>query len=96
MKESKARQASSISNNGGPVQAGKKLSKNELRLQAERLQALEDEIHEKEIKLAELSEALQDASHRQDVASIRRLSETYAETEAQLAELLSSWEKAHE
>ena len=96
MKESKARQASSIFNNGGPVQADKKLSKNELRLQAERLQALEDEIHEKEIKLAELSEALQDASQRQDVASIRRLSETYAETEAQLAELLSSWEKAHE
>jgi ATP-binding cassette subfamily F protein 3 len=81
---------------GRTEQAEKELSKNQQRLLAQRLEALEDEIHEKELQLAEVSEALQEASHRQELDEIRRLSEAYAETEAQLTDLLASWELAHE
>jgi ATP-binding cassette subfamily F protein 3 len=93
-KDSKA-EAEAVSN-GQPEQEEKRLSKNEQRLLAQRLEALEDEIHEKELQLAEVSEALQEASRRQEVDEIRTLSEAYAETEAELTELLVSWEMAHE
>ena len=82
--------------NGRSEQKEKVLSKNEQRLLAQRLQDLEDAIHEKELQLAQVSEALQEASRRQEVEDIRRLSEAYAETEAQLADLMASWEAAHE
>lgn len=95
MKEDAAGQLSAASN-GSSARADKGLSKNEKRLQAERLQALEDEIHEKENLLAELTEALQEASDRQDVADIRRLGAEYATAEAELAELMSLWETTAE
>lgn len=95
MKEDAAGQLSAASN-GSSARADKGLSKNEKRLQAERLQALEDEIHEKENLLAELTEALQEASDRQDVADIRRLGAEYTTAEAELAELMSLWETTAE
>ncbi len=95
MKENAAGQIATASN-GVSARADKGLSKNEKRLQAERLQALEDKIHEKETLLAELTVALQDASDRQDVDDIRRLGEEYARAEAQLTELMSLWETAAE
>ena len=88
--------AVAAASNGRSEQEEKGLSKNEQRLRAQRLEALEDEIHEKELLLAQVSEALQEASSRQEVDEIRRLSETYGQTEAQLADLLASWEMAHE
>ena len=88
--------AVAAASNGRSEQEEKGLSKNEQRLRAQRLEALEDEIHEKELLLAQVSEALQEASRRQEVDEIRRLSETYGQTEAQLADLLASWEMAHE
>ncbi|MFL7839768.1 MAG: ribosomal protection-like ABC-F family protein [Candidatus Promineifilaceae bacterium] len=94
VKESKAE--AEIASNGRSDQEQKGLSKNEQRLLAQRLEALEDQIHEKELQLAEVSEALQQASRLQEVDEIRRLSEAYAQTEAQLADLLDSWELAHQ
>ena len=95
LKESKAAEAAPAAN-GRPGRADRGLSKNERRQQAKRLQALEDEIHEKETQLAEIAEALQEASQRQAVDDIRRLSEAYADMDVQLAELMASWETAHE
>jgi ATP-binding cassette, subfamily F, member 3 len=95
VKERKAAETGANSNNQ-TEETDKGLSKNEQRLLAQRLQALEDEIHEKELQLAEVSAALQEASRLQEVDDIRRLSEAYAETEAQLAELMIDWEAAHE
>jgi ATP-binding cassette, subfamily F, member 3 len=78
-------------NNGQP----NGLSKNERRLRAERIQALEDAIHEKELALETISKALQEASQAQEMDSIRRWSERYGEAEAELAELMSNWEEAN-
>ena len=72
------------------------LSKNEQRLRAERLQALEDEIHDQELQLVELTEALQQATQEQDVDGIRSLGQRYAEAEERLAQLMLVWEAAHE
>ncbi len=88
-KEDRTRQASADSSDASQA---RKLSKNEQRLRAQRLQALEEEIHDKEIQIARVTDELQDATRQQDVDAIRRLSEHYAELEAQLAELVSVWE----
>jgi ATP-binding cassette subfamily F protein 3 len=74
---------------------GQKLSKNALRRKAERLQQLEDRIHEAETRLARIGQELQGASDNQDVAEIRRISQAYADTESELADLLEEWELAH-
>jgi len=73
-----------------------KLSKNMLRRQAERLQELEDSIHETETRLARIAKKLQEASNQQNVAKIRRISQAYADTELELADLLEEWESAHD
>jgi len=70
-------------------------SKNALRRQTERLKELEDRIHDTETRLARIGEELQLASHTQHVAEIRRISQAYADTEVELAELLEEWESAH-
>jgi ATP-binding cassette subfamily F protein 3 len=75
---------------------GQKPSKNTLRRQAERLQAIEDLIHDAENRLSRIGQELQQASDRQDVAEIRRISQAYADTETELAGLLDDWEAAHE
>ncbi len=75
---------------------GHKPSKNELRRQAEKLQEIEELIHEAETRLARISQELQGASDRQDVAEIRRISQAYADTELELAALLEDWEEAHD
>lgn len=74
---------------------GQKLSKNALRKRAERVQQIEDRIHEAEERLARIGEELQGASEKQDVAEIRRISQAYADTESELANLLEVWEAAH-
>ena len=73
-----------------------KLSKNALRRRAERLQELEDLIHEAETRLARIGKELQVASDKQNVAEIRRISHVYASTESELANLLEDWESAHD
>jgi ATP-binding cassette subfamily F protein 3 len=73
-----------------------KLSKNALRKRAERLQELEDLIHETETRLARIGKELQVASNKQNVAEIRRISQAYADTESELADLLEDWESAHD
>jgi ATPase subunit of ABC transporter with duplicated ATPase domains len=73
-----------------------KLSKNALRRKAERLQEIEDRIHDAETRLAKIGRELQGASERQDVAEIRRISQAYADTESELTDLLEEWEIAHE
>ena len=73
-----------------------KLSKNALRRQAERLQAIEDLIHDAETRLARVGTELQAASSRQDIDEIRRISQAYADTELELANLLEEWELAHD
>ena len=88
--------AETAASNGRAQEAGAALSKNEQRLLEQRLQALEDEIHRKEQQLAEISAALQDASHQGDVDNIRRFSAEYADLESHLSNLLASWEEAHE
>lgn len=75
---------------------GQKLSKNALRRKAERLQEIEDLIHDTETRLERIGEELQGASDRQDIAAIRRISQAYADTESALADLLEEWETAHE
>ena len=94
IKDNKA--AETAASNGHAQEAGAALSKNEQRLLEQRLQALEEEIHKKEQQLTEISAALQDASHQGDVDNIRRFSAQYADLEAQLANLMASWEAAHE
>jgi ATP-binding cassette, subfamily F, member 3 len=71
-------------------------SKNALRLQAERLNKLENKIHKTEARLAKMGEELQEASIVQNVDEIRRISQAYAATESTLADLLEEWESAHE
>ncbi len=73
-----------------------KLSKNALRRQAEQLQAIEDLIHDAETRLARVGTELQAASSRQDIDEIRRISQAYADTESELANLLEEWELAHD
>jgi ATP-binding cassette subfamily F protein 3 len=94
-KESRAAESSAKSN-GRAAAGAAGLSKNEQRQRERRIQLLEQEIHEKEDLLLELAAALQDAGRKQDVESIRRLGEQYAETEALLADLMAHWEKASE
>jgi ATP-binding cassette subfamily F protein 3 len=97
MQEIKGNRATeTTASNGRAQEAGAALSKNEQRLLEQRLQALEDEIHRKEQQLAEISAALQDASHQGDVDNIRRFSAEYADLESHLSNLLASWEEAHE
>ena len=79
-----------VPQNNAPV-----LSKNALRLQAERLNELENRIHQTEGRLAKMGEALQAASLAQNVGEIRRISLSYADMEATLADLLEEWEAAH-
>ncbi len=94
VKESKT--AQTAPSNGRDQEADAALSKNERRLLEQRLRALEDEIHQKEQQLDEITAALQDASHQGDVDNIRRFSDEYAEVEEQLAMLMASWEMAHD
>jgi hypothetical protein len=75
---------------------GQQLSKNVLRQRAQRLQEIEDLIHAAETRLARIGQELQKASEKQDVAEIRRISQAYADTEAELADLLEDWELAHD
>ncbi len=75
--------------------SGQKLSKNALRKQAERLQEIEDRIHDAETRLARIGKELQAASSNQDIAEIRRIGQAYADTELELANLLEDWEQAH-
>ncbi len=75
---------------------GQQLSKNALRQRAQRLEEIEDLIHAAETRLARIGQELQKASERQDVDEIRRISQAYADTESELADLLEDWELAHE
>jgi ATP-binding cassette subfamily F protein 3 len=74
---------------------GPELSKNALRRQTERLIELEERIHKTEMRLAKMGEEMQAASSAQNVAEIRRISQTYADTESMLANLLEDWESIH-
>ncbi len=61
------------------------------RRQAERVAAVEAEIHELEQGLARLGAAIEDASRRQQVAQVQRLGEEYAATELRLHALMEQW-----
>ena len=75
---------------------GNQLSKNEMRRQAEALTQLEARIEEAEGEIAQIGEALQEATTSQSFAKIQTLSEAYATAEAVLESLLEQWEIMHE
>jgi ATP-binding cassette subfamily F protein 3 len=75
---------------------GSQLSKNELRRQAEALAKLESNIEATEAEIAQIGEALQEATTSESFAKIQPLSEAYAAAEAKLAKLLEQWETMHE
>ncbi len=75
---------------------GNQLSKNEMRRQAEALTQLEARIEEAEGKIAQIGDALQEATTSQSFAKIQTLSEAYATAEAMLESLLEQWEIMHE
>ena len=75
---------------------GNQLSKNEMRRQAEALTQLEARIEEAEGEIAQIGEALQEATTSQSFAKIQTLSEAYATAEAILESLLEQWEIMHE
>ncbi len=75
---------------------GAKLSKNEMRRWQNRLQTIEEKIHTAESELAQLTDALQEATQTQDVAAIQRSSQAYAASAAALEMLMQEWEKTHD
>ncbi len=75
---------------------GSQISKNELRKQAAALAELENSIEATEAEIAQIGEALQEATSDESFAKIQTLSEAYAAAEAKLAKLLEEWEMMHE
>ena len=75
---------------------GSQPSKNELRRQAEALAEIEHAIEAAEAKIAQIAEALQEATSEESFAKIQSLSEAYAATEDKLANLMAQWEMMHE
>ena len=78
------------------VEAGPALSKNAQRRHAQRLQALEDQVHQLELELARLTDELQEATLQQEVDEIVRISQEYGAVEEKLVDVLAKWETAHE
>jgi ATP-binding cassette subfamily F protein 3 len=72
-------------------QRGDRAQRNEERRRAQQVSALENEIHRLEAHLASLEEALTDASQRQDVAAIQKLSTDYAATQSALEAQMETW-----
>ncbi|RMH00574.1 MAG: ABC transporter ATP-binding protein [Chloroflexi bacterium] len=88
---------SDSSANGRSRQSANGLSKNEQRRRATALAELENQIETLEMRLQELTEAIQVATQRDDFDKIQSLSVEYAATEAELDNLMTAWEKlAHE
>ncbi len=100
-RESAAEKETSRANGAGASTASNQdnqppISKNAMRRHAERVNDLEEKIHNAESQLARMGEELQAATLAEDVAEIRRISQAYANTERMLADLLQEWEAAHE
>jgi len=76
--------------------AGPQRSKNAQRRHVQRLQDLEDQVHELELELSRLTDELQEATLRQEVEEIMRISQEYGVIETTLADVLVKWEAAHE
>jgi ATP-binding cassette subfamily F protein 3 len=76
--------------------AGPALSKNAQRRHAQRLQALEDQVHELELELERLTDELQEATLQQEVDEIVRISHEYGAVEETLVDVMARWEAAHE
>ena len=72
------------------------ISKNEQRKQAKALAQLETTIETTEAQIAQIGDALQEATTSQSFAKIQTLSEAYAAAEAKLETLLEQWEMMHE
>ncbi|MEZ4643082.1 MAG: ABC-F family ATP-binding cassette domain-containing protein [Chloroflexota bacterium] len=72
------------------------LSKNEQRRRAAALHEIEEQITLGEVRLAEISQALQEATQAQAFDKIQSLSIEYTNAEEELDALLSEWETLHE
>ena len=76
---------------------GNRLSKNEARKLREAVRQAEADVAAAEMRLEELSQALQTATAAEDVDKIQSLSIEYAAIERQLEQLIKKWEElAHE
>ncbi len=71
-------------------------SKNEQRRHAARLAALEEQISALEVRLHDLTLALQQSASAQDFDKMQSLSIEYAAVEESLAHKLAEWERMHE
>ena len=79
--------------NGDGVDAPARMSKNEQRKQAEALAALEKDIGATEMKLLEMSEAMQVAAEAMDYSELMRLTAEYETSAKHLEKLFDDWEK---
>ncbi|MCP4415156.1 MAG: ABC-F family ATP-binding cassette domain-containing protein [Chloroflexi bacterium] len=77
-------------------QTGRQISKNEQRKQAKVIAQLESNIEAAEAEVAQISNALQEATVSHSFAKIQSLSEAYTAAEAKLEALLTQWEMMHE
>jgi ATP-binding cassette subfamily F protein 3 len=93
---SKARPVPATSGAPAPAQAAAsktQRSKNEARRRTQAIKTLEERIHELEVKLVQLSGALEMAGQAQEAARVRELSEDYAYTQAEIEGLMQEWEQ---
>jgi ATP-binding cassette, subfamily F, member 3 len=91
-KEEKAAPESAASDNSSNGSGnGRSLSKNEQRLLAQKIQAIEAEISSAERHLAQVTAALQTASEEEAFDQVQQLSLEYAAAEAQINRLLEEW-----
>ena len=79
--------------NGDGATASTRMSKNEQRKRAEALAALEKEIGATEMKLLELSNAMQAAAEAMDYTELMRLTAEYETTAKSLEKLFEDWEQ---
>jgi ATP-binding cassette, subfamily F, member 3 len=77
-------------------QNGRQMSKNAQRKQAEAVAQMESRIETAEAEIAQIGDALQEATVSQSFAKIQTLSDAYAAAETKLAALLTQWEMMHE